>query len=127
MGNTISNTSAPAARRSSEPSAADKTNAWKGELNTALTPHGEDTPELVEGTLEYLGEGRLDKMKDRVAEDMEKFIRDNPNASLSDIKKEGKDVAVKHKTEAVLEKMRDDRFFKKLMDRRKELIKDMWG
>jgi hypothetical protein len=127
MGNTISNTSAPAARRSSEPSAADKANAWKGELNTALTPRGEDTPELQEGTLEYLGEGRLDKMKDRVTEDMETFVRDNPNASLSDIKEKGKEVAVKHKTEAVLEKMRDDRFFKKLMDRRKELIKDMWG
>ncbi|NMO21606.1 hypothetical protein HPC49_32210 [Pyxidicoccus fallax] len=103
---------------------AEKTQAWQGVLDGAVNRL--NAPDVV-GTLSHLGEGRIDKIKDQVKEEMEAFVRANPNATPEQIKEKAEEVTSKHQTNGVLEKMRDDNFFKKLMDRRKELLKDMWG
>lgn len=127
MGNTISNKPAAtstARTGNNQASAAEKTQAWQGVLDAAVNRL--NAPDLV-GSLSHLGDGRIDKMKDQVKEEMEAFISANPNATPDEIKEKADEVTSKHQTNGVLEKMRDDNFFKKLMDRRKELLKDMWG
>jgi hypothetical protein len=125
MGNTISNTPPPAARGNTQKtSAAEQTNAWQSVLDTAV---GRMTDSEVKGSLKYLGDGRIDGVKQKVKDEMEAFVRDNPNASVDEIKKKADETTSKHETNAVFNKMRDDNFFNKLMSRRKELLKDMWG
>ncbi len=120
MGNTIQNTPPAGARQ--QTTATDKTAAWQGVLDTAVNRMNE-----TKGTLDHLGEGRIDTVKQKVKEDMEAFIQANPNASADDIRAEADKASKKHETNAFFQKMRDDNFFNKLMTRRKELLKDMWG
>jgi len=118
----VSNTQTSA--RSAAPTAAEKKEAWQGVLDSAVSRL--DDPE-IKGTLQHLGENRIDQMKEQVKSDMEAFLKENPNATLAEIKAEAEKATSKHETNAVLQKMRDDNFFNKLMSRRKELTKDMWG
>lgn len=124
MGNTISNTPPPAARTNTQPSAQEQNDAWKGVLDSAVSRM---TGPDIKGSLKFLGDGRIDSVKDKVKTDMEAFVRDNPNASPEEVKKKAEETTSKHETNAVFQKMRDDNFFNKLMSRRKELLKDMWG
>ena len=124
MGNTISNAPPPAARTNTQPTAQEKTDVWTSVLDTAVSRM---TGPDIKGSLKYLGDGRIDSVKDKGKADMEAFVRDNPNASAEEIKKKAEETTSKHETNAVFQKMRDDNFFNKLMSRRKELLKDMWG
>ncbi|AEI65895.1 hypothetical protein [Corallococcus macrosporus] len=120
----VGNNAPAAARKSGQTTPQEQTQAWQGVLNSAVDQMND--PE-IKGSTKYLGEGRINTVKQKVQSDMEAFIQSNPNASADDIKKEAESTTKKHETNAMFQKMRDDNFFGKLMSRRKELIKDMWG
>ncbi|GMT96499.1 hypothetical protein KH5H1_06180 [Corallococcus caeni] len=111
-----------AQRKQSTNTEAQKQQAVQDAINASVARMKED-----EGKTSYLGEGRIDKVKEKVAEEMETFMKENPNATPEEIKAKAEESASKNETNAGFEKMRDDNFFKKLMSRRKELIRDMWG
>ncbi|WP_426750671.1 hypothetical protein [Myxococcus sp. Y35] len=117
----ISNTQTTA--RSSAPTATEKKQAWQGVLDAAVNRMND--PE-IKGSLKHLGDNRINQVKEKVQADMEAFIRNNPNATTAEIKAEAEKTTSKHETNAVINKMRDDNFFNNLMNRRKELLKDMW-
>ncbi|WP_163786261.1 hypothetical protein [Myxococcus vastator] len=120
----ISNNASAAARKSTTTTPEDQKQAWEGVLNSAVDRMNE--PE-IKGSLQYLGEGRIDTVKQKVQGEMESFLQSNPNASADEVKSHAESTTKKHETNAMFQKMRDDNFFGKLMSRRKELIKDMWG
>ncbi|RKH38389.1 hypothetical protein [Corallococcus sicarius] len=101
---------------------AEKTQAVTDVVNSAVAGMNES-----KGKISFLGEGRIDKVKGKIQDDMKKFMAANPNATPAEIKKEAEASAAKNESVATFDKMRDDNFFKKLMSRRKELIGDMWG
>ncbi|WIG96146.1 hypothetical protein [Myxococcus sp. SDU36] len=120
----ISNNASAAARKSTTTTPEAQKQAWEGVLNSAVDRMNE--PE-IKGSLQYLGEGRIDTVKQKVQGEMESFLQSNPNASADEVKSHAESTTKKHETNAMFQKMRDDNFFGKLMSRRKELIKDMWG
>ncbi|MCY1045174.1 hypothetical protein OV208_27920 [Corallococcus sp. bb12-1] len=109
-------------KASNTDSAADKTKVVNDVISSAVSGMNES-----KGSLSFLGEGRIDKVKGKIQDDMNKFIQANPNATPAEIEAEAKKSASKNESVATFDKMRDDNFFKKLMSRRKELIGDMWG
>ncbi|RKH10753.1 hypothetical protein D7Y13_18305 [Corallococcus praedator] len=108
--------------KTSNTSEAEKTKVVSDVINSAVAGMNES-----KGSLSFLGEGRIDKVKGKIQDDMNKFIQANPNATPAEIEAEAKKSASKNESVATFDKMRDDNFFKKLMSRRKELIGDMWG
>ena len=120
----IANNAPATARKSTTTTPEAQTQAWQGVLNSAVDRMNE--PEM-KGSLQYLGEGRINTVKEKVQGEMESFLQSNPNASADDVKSHAESTTKKHETNAMFQKMRDDNFFGKLMSRRKELIKDMWG
>ena len=101
---------------------SEKTQVVSDVINSAVSGMNES-----KGKITYLGEGRIDKVKTKIQDDMNKFMQANPNATPAEIEAEAKKSASKNESIATFDKMRDDNFFKKLMSRRKELIGDMWG
>jgi hypothetical protein len=123
MSNSIPSSPPPSVR--SQPAASDEKNrAWQDVLNTAVSRMNSAE---IRGSLSHLGDFRIDSVKQKITEEMEAFVRNNPNASPEQIRAEAEKATSKHETNAVLQKMRDDNFFNKLMSRRKELLRDMWG
>ncbi|RKH43200.1 hypothetical protein [Corallococcus llansteffanensis] len=108
--------------RSSGSTDAEKTKVVTDALSSAVTQLEKD-----KGSLRYLGDSRIEKMKTKVTEEMATFIKDNPKATKEEIKAQADKVISKHQTNTLFEKIRDDNFFKNLMNRRKELLSDMWG
>lgn len=109
----------------SQPAASDdKNKAWQDVLNTAVSRM--NSAEL-RGSLSHLGDFRIDAVKQKITEEMQAFVQNNPGADATKIAEHAETVAKKHETNAVFQKMRDDNFFNKLMSRRKELLRDMWG
>ena len=122
MSTKISSTSTTA--RSVAPSATEKKETWQGVLNAAVDRMND--PE-IKGSVKHLGDHRIDQVKEKVQGDMDACVKNNPNATLAEVKAEAEKSASKHESNAVFQKMRDDNFFNKLMSRRKDLLKDMWG
>ncbi|HLT29796.1 MAG TPA: hypothetical protein VK013_07120 [Myxococcaceae bacterium] len=83
--------------------------------------------EATKGTLDFLGDGRIDNIGKRVSEQMSKWLSANPNATLEDVEKEAKNATAKESSIEMFDKMAMDRFFQRLMQRRKEMIQEMWG
>ena len=108
--------------RSEGPSEQEKTQAWQSVMNGQVA-----NMKKLEGSLEYVGDNRVEKFKEKFTEDMQAWMQANPNASLDEIKTKAEELSSKNSTDMLLEKMRDDGFFSKLMSRRKELMKDLWG
>jgi len=102
----------------------EKKDAWQSVMNASV---GRMNAPGVKGSLSYLGEGRINEFKDRVQRDMEAYVENNPDATPVEIRAYAESTTSKYETDMVLQKMRDDNFFTKLMNRRKELTKDLWG
>lgn len=98
------------------------TSIWQAELNNDVTERGK----LETNSWQYLNSDRTEAYKAKVAEDMNKFVQQNPNASAEDIKKAAQESIKKHSTHEVLGKMEFDYFLKKMMSRSQELSQDMW-
>lgn len=120
----IANNASATTRKSTTTTPEAQQQAWQGVLTSAVDRMNE--PE-IKGSLQYLGEGRINTVKEKVQGEMESFLQSNPNASPDDVKSHAESTTKKHETNAMFQKMRDDNFFGKLMSRRKELLKDMWG
>ncbi|AKQ67673.1 hypothetical protein A176_004585 [Myxococcus hansupus] len=118
------NAPANGSARKSATTPQQQTQAWQGVLDSAVNQMND--PE-IKGSTKYLGEGRINTVKQKVQGDMEAFIQSNPNATADEVKTQAESATKKHETNAMFQKMRDDNFFGKLMSRRKELLKDMWG
>jgi hypothetical protein len=101
-----------------------KNDAWQNVMNASV---GRMNAPGVKGSLSYLGEGRINEFKARVQKDMEAYVDQNPDATPAEVKAYAEKNISKYETDMVLQKMRDDNFFSKLMNRRKELAKDLWG
>ncbi|RKG82921.1 hypothetical protein [Corallococcus terminator] len=108
--------------RSSGSSEAEKTQVYKDALGSAVNQLAKD-----KGSVRYLGDSRIEKMKTKVNDEMAKFMQANPNATKEEIKAQADKVISKHQGNTLFEKIRDDNFFNNLMKRRKELLSDMWG
>lgn len=83
--------------------------------------------EAAKGTLDFLGDGRIDNIGKRVNEQMNKWLSSNPNASVEDIEKEAKKTTAKESSIEMFDKMAMDRFFQRLMQRRKEAMQELWS
>lgn len=108
--------------RSEGPSEQEKTQAWKSVMDGQVA-----NMKKLEGSLEYIGDNRVEKFKEKFTEDMQAWMKANPNATVDQITAKAEELSSKNSTDMLLEKMRDDGFFSKLMSRRKELMKDLWG
>jgi hypothetical protein len=101
---------------------AEKKQAVEQTINASVNQMQAD-----KGKTSYFGQGRIDKAKAKMTEEMAKWMQANPNATAEEAAAEAKKNAAKNQTKTMFAKMQDDNFFKKLMSRRKELMGDMWG
>jgi hypothetical protein len=122
VNNNTRTTRAQSTAASSGPSASEKNQVWQDVLNTTLKNLKAD-----QGKSSYLGDSRIAKVEEQVKKEMEAFIRANPNATLEEIKAKAEQSSGHHQANGVFDKMRDDNFFSKLMQRRKDLMRDLWG
>ncbi|WP_223635277.1 hypothetical protein [Corallococcus sp. EGB] len=114
--------SSGAQRKQATNTEAEKQKVVQDVINQSVSKMNED-----QGKTSFLGEGRVDKVKEKTSEEMAQFLKENPNATVEEVKAKAEELSAKNESNAAFEKMRDDNFFKKLMSRRKELIQDMWG
>jgi hypothetical protein len=83
--------------------------------------------EKQKGSLSYLGEGRIGKIETKTSDEMKQWLAAHPNATEAEIKKEASRLSSKNTSVQIFDKMATDNFFKNLMNRRKELMSEMWG
>jgi hypothetical protein len=106
---------------STDLSASEAKAAWQNVLNQSL-----DSDSKLKGSTVYLGEGRIDRYKGKVAADMEKYVQEHPHASAQEISDYCNDRISKHKGYETVSKMTDDYFMSRMMARAKELLADLW-
>ncbi|PTL80497.1 hypothetical protein [Vitiosangium sp. GDMCC 1.1324] len=98
--------------------------AWEGVLNSAVSS---EQKIKAKSSLAYLGDSRINRYKEKVSADMEKFVRENPNATAEEIQDAANKSVSKHRGYETTMKMANDYFMSKIMARGKELSQDMWG
>lgn len=104
-------------------SASEAKAAWEGVLNDAVS--AEQTVKS-KSSLAYLGDSRINRYKEKVAADMEKFVSEHPNATADEIRDAANKSISKHRGSESTMKFANDYFMNKVMSRGKELAQDMW-
>lgn len=104
------------------PTPAEAKQTW-----TKLLDQGLGELNGLKGQAGFLGEGRINLVKDNVTKDMEAWVKAHPDATLEDIQKEASRSFKSHQTHQICNKFADDWFFGRLMRRYQELSQDMWS
>ncbi|MCY1014563.1 hypothetical protein [Pyxidicoccus sp. MSG2] len=75
------------------------------------------------GFVKGLSESQFESLQNKITQEMESFVRDNPKATPEKLDEQAKTITMRHASMARFDKQREQ----KLKERLEELKKDRWG